>query len=110
MENLADRQTNELLQQMRIQAEADQNHLYKYHTKQGQDIPADTDTSRTGTFRIRLALAGVLLLTILLLDQKEKSVAGISMDQILTYVTSVDYEACLENWVETAVNDSQVLW
>ena len=66
-------------------------------------------SSDTGTFKIRLALAGVLLLTIILLDQKGKCFAGISMDQVLHYVTDVDYGTYLETWVETAVNGSQAL-
>lgn len=52
---------------------------------------------------------GVLLLTIILLDQKGKCFAGISMDQVLHYVTDVDYGTYLETWVETAVNGSQAL-
>ena len=31
------------------------------------------------------------------------------MDQVLHYVTDVDYGAYLETWVETAVNGSQAL-
>lgn len=63
----------------------------------------------TGTFKIRLALAGVLLLTIILLDQKGKCFAGISMDQVLHYITDEDYGTYLKTWVETAVNGSQAL-
>jgi len=48
-------------------------------------------------------------LTIILLDQKGKCFAGISMDQVLHYVTDVDYGTYLETWVETAVNGSQAL-
>lgn len=65
--------------------------------------------SAAGTFRIRLALAGVLLLTIILLDQKGKCFAGISMDQVIHYVTDVDYGNSLKTWVETVVNGSQAL-
>ena len=42
-------------------------------------------------------------------DQKGKCFAGISMDQVLHYVTDVDYGTYLETWVETAVNGSQAL-
>lgn len=59
--------------------------------------------------QIRLALAGVLLLTIILLDQKGKCFAGISMDQVLHYITDEDYGTYLKTWVETAVNGSQAL-
>ena len=89
----------ELLQQMRRQAER----------KPEQEDSGNTVSSDTGTFRIRLALAGVLLLTIILLDQKGKCFAGISMDQVLHYVTGVDYGNALKTWVETAVNGSQAL-
>lgn len=40
---------------------------------------------------------------------KDKCFAGISMDQVLHYVTDVDYGTYLETWVETAVNGSQAL-
>ena len=99
MENRAHRNKEELLQQMRRQAEI----------RPEQAEPAPAVSSDTGTFKIRLALAGVLLLTIILLDQKGKCFAGISMDQVLHYVTDVDYGTYLETWVETAVNGSQAL-
>ena len=94
MEKHDHRHKEELLQQMRRQAEI---------------RPEPAASSDTGTFKIRLALAGVLLLTIILLDQKGKCFAGISMDQVLHYVTDVDYGTYLETWVETAVNGSQAL-
>ena len=93
------RNKEELLQQMRRQAEI--------RPEQTESEP--TVSSGTGTFKIRLALAGVLLLTIILLDQKGKCFAGISMDQVLYYVTNVDYGTYLKTWVETAVNGSQAL-
>ena len=93
------RNKEELLQQMRRQAEI----------RLEQAEPETAVSSHTGTFRIRLALAGVLLLTIILLDQKGKCFAGISMDQVLHYVTDVDYGTYLETWVETAVSGSQAL-
>lgn len=89
----------ELLQQMRRQAER----------KPEQGEPEHTVPSGAGTFRIRLALAGVLLLTIILLDQKGKCFAGISMDQVLHYITGVDYGNALKTWVETVVSGSQAL-
>ena len=83
--------------------------------RQTEIKPEQEDLSKTashsgGTFRIRLALAGVLFLTILLLDQNKKCFAGISMDQIFQYVTGVDYGAGLKTWVETVVNGLQVQW
>ena len=99
MEPLDDKNTAQLLQQMRRQTEI----------KPEQEAPSETASHGGGTFRIRLALAGVLLLTIILLDQKGKCFAGISMDQVLHYVTDVDYGTYLETWVETAVNGSQAL-
>ena len=99
MEPLDDKNTAQLLQQMRRQTEI----------RPEQEESSGSGSSHTGTFRIRLALAGVLLLTIILLDQKGKCFAGISMDQVLHYVTDVDYGTYLETWVETAVNGSQAL-
>ena len=99
METLDDKNTAQLLQQMRRQTEI----------RPEQEESSGSGCSHTGTFRIRLALAGVLLLTIILLDQKGKCFAGISMDQVLHYVTDVDYGTYLETWVETAVNGSQAL-
>ena len=78
--------------------------------KPEQEDLSETASHSGGTFRIRLALAGVLFLTILLLDQNKKCFAGISMDQIFQYVTGVDYGAGLKTWVETVVNGLQVQW
>ena len=100
MEPLDDKNTAQLLQQMRRQTEI----------KPEQEESSRSGSSHTGTFRIRLALAGVLFLTILLLDQNKKCFAGISMDQIFQYVTGVDYGAGLKTWVETVVNGLQVQW
>lgn len=99
MENRDCRHKEEILRQMRRQTEV--------KPEQAESAPAVS--SGTGTFKIRLALAGVLMLTIILLDQKDKCFAGISIDQVLHYVTDVDYGTYLETWVETAVNGSQAL-
>ena len=99
MEPLDDKNTAQLLQQMRRQTEI----------RPEQEESSGSGSSHTGTFRIRLALAGVLLLTIILLDQKGKCFAGISMDQVLHYITDADYGTYLKTWVETAVNGSQAL-
>ena len=99
MEPLDDKNTAQLLQQMRRQTEI----------KPEQEAPSETASHGGGTFRIRLALAGVLLLTVILLDRENKSVAGLSMDQVLSYVTEVDYGTYIETWMENAVNDLQAL-
>ena len=100
MEPLDDKNTAQLLQQMRRQTEI----------KPEQEDLSETASHSGGTFRIRLALAGVLLLTVILLDREKKCFAGISMDQIFQYVTGVDYGAGLKTWVETVVNGLQVQW
>ena len=99
MEPLDDKNPAQLLKQMRRQTEI----------RPEQEESSGSGSSHTGTFRIRLALAGVLLLTIILLDQKGKCFAGISMDQVLHYITDADYGTYLKTWVETAVNGSQAL-
>ena len=99
MENQDYRNQEEILQQMRRQTQI----------KPEQDASQNAASNNSGTFRIRLALAGVLFLTILLLDQNGKSFAGISMDQVLQYVVNIDYSTYLETWVETAANGLQVL-
>ena len=99
MEPLDDKNTAQLLQQMRRQTEI----------RPEQVESSGSGSSHTGTFRIRLALAGVLLLTVILLDRENKSVAGLSMDQVLSYVTEVDYGTYIETWMENAVNDLQAL-
>ena len=99
MEKHDHRHKEELLQQMRRQAEI--------RPEQKDSEPAAS--SDTGTFKIRLALAGVLLLTVILLDRENKSFAGLSMDQVLSYVTEVDYGTYIETWMENAVNDLQAL-
>ena len=99
MEPLDDKDTAQLLQQMRRQTEI----------RPEQEESSGSGSSHTGTFRIRLALAGVLLLTVILLDRENKNFAGLSMDQVLSYVTEVDYGTYIETWMENAVNDLQVL-
>lgn len=99
MEPLDDKNTAQLLQQMRRQTEI----------RPEQEESSGSGSSHTGTFRIRLALAGVLLLTVILLDRENKNFAGLSMDQVLSYVTEVDYGTYIETWMENAVNDLQVL-
>lgn len=99
MEPLDDKNTAQLLQQMRRQTEI----------RPEQEESSRSGNSHTGTFRIRLALAGVLLLTVILLDRENKSFAGLSMDQVLSYVTEVDYRTYIETWMENAVNDLQAL-
>ena len=99
MEKHDHRHKEELLQQMRRQAEI--------RPEQNDSEPAASSDS--GTFKIRLALAGVLLLTVILLDRENKSVDGLSMDQVLSYVTEVDYGTYIETWMENAVNDLQAL-
>lgn len=99
MEPLDDKNTAQLLQQMRRQTEI----------RPEQEESIGPGSSHTGTFRIRLALAGVLLLTVILLDRENKSFAGLSMDQVLSYVTEVDYGTYIETWMENAVNDLQAL-
>ena len=100
MEPLDNKNTAQLLQQMRRQTEI----------KPEQENLSETASHGGGTFRIRLALAGVLFLTILLLDQNKKCFAGISMDQIFQYVTGVDYGSRKKNWVVKVVNSLQVMW
>mgnify|MGYP000995578177 CR=1 FL=1 len=99
MEKHDHRHKEELLQQMRRQAEI--------RPEQNDSEPAASSDS--GTFKIRLALAGVLLVTVILLDRENKSFAGLSMDQVLSYVTEVDYGTYIETWMENAVNDLQAL-
>ena len=99
MEPLDDKNTAQLLQQMRRQTEI----------RPEQEDLSETASHGGGTFRIRLALAGVLLLTVILLDRENKSFAGLSMDQVLSYVTEVDYGTYIETWMENAVNDLQAL-
>lgn len=99
LEPLDDKNTAQLLQQMRRQTEI----------RPEQEESSGSGSSHTGTFRIRLALAGVLLLTVILLDRENKSFAGLSMDQVLSYVTEVDYGTYIETWMENAVNDLQAL-
>lgn len=99
MEPLDDKNTAQLLQQMRRQTEI----------RPEQEESSGSGSSHTGTFRIRLALAGVLLLTVILLDRENKSFDGLSMDQVLSYVTEVDYGTYIETWMENTVNDLQAL-
>lgn len=99
METLDDKNTAQLLQQMRRQTEI----------RPEKEESSGSGCSHTGTFRIRLALAGVLLLTVILLDRENKSFAGLSMDQVLSYVTEVDYGTYIKTWMENAVNDLQAL-
>ena len=86
-----------LIQQLRAQSLNDRQRFRgaentKPESKNESEVPA------TGTFRIRLALAGVLLLSVILLDRNGKSVAGISMDQIFTQI-GIDTIGEISDWL-----------
>lgn len=53
---------------------------------------------KDGTLKIRYALAAVAFITIVLLDKSEKTLAGISMNDVFTSIQT-DYEETIENWV-----------
>ncbi len=54
------------------------------------------------TFKIRLALAGVLFLIVVMFDKTGKSLAGISTNQVFQAIAT-DYGANMEEWVETSL-------
>ena len=51
------------------------------------------------SFRIRLFLAVFLVLTVIVMDKNDRTVAGITSEKIYE-VISADYEEVLETWVE----------
>ena len=59
-----------------------------------------SESINDGSFKIRLALAAVIVLTIILFDKSQKSFAGVSMEQVFETI-AIDYEAKLDEWVET---------
>ena len=99
METLDDKNTAQLLQQMRRQTEI----------RPEQEESSGSGSSHTGTFRIRLALAGVLLLTVILRIGKIKALPVCPWIRCCLYVTEVDYGTYIETWMENAVNDLQAL-
>lgn len=54
------------------------------------------------TLKFRLALAGILLLLVILFDISEKSFVGISTEQLFQTI-GMDYGTMMEQWVETAI-------
>lgn len=57
------------------------------------------EESTEGTFRLRLALAGILLLLVIIFDISGKSLAGITTQQVFRAISS-DYGAVIDAWVE----------
>lgn len=93
--DISDREA--LIQQLRTQSQNDRQRFRgAINTKpESENAP---EVPKTGTFRIRLALAGVLLLSVILLDRNGKSVAGISMDQIFTQI-GIDVTGEFSDWL-----------
>ena len=54
------------------------------------------------TLKFRLAIAGILLLLVILFDISEKSFVGISTEQLFQTI-GMDYGTMMEQWVETAI-------
>ena len=99
MEKHDHRHKEELLQQMRRQAEI---------------RPEQNDSGTCRIFRYRYVQNPPCSGRSIIIDDhiagsKGKCFAGISMDQVLHYITDEDYGTYLKTWVETAVNGSQAL-
>lgn len=55
------------------------------------------------TFRLRLAIAGILLLLVIIFDLSGKSLAGITTQQVFRAI-STDYGAVIDAWAENVKN------
>ena len=75
-----------------------ENHNYK--PDYFDDTPSDAGIFRDGTIKIRYALAVVLLLTIIILDITNKSIAGVNMEQLYNIIES-DYGDTMAAWFST---------
>ena len=53
---------------------------------------------KDGTLKLRYALAAVALLTIILFDKSEKTLGGISMNEVFTAIQK-DYEEVIDAWI-----------
>lgn len=63
----------------------------------------ENEQKSESTFMLRFALAAVLLGIIVLFDQLDKSIVGISMTQVFETI-AIDYGNEMEKWVETLVS------
>lgn len=61
---------------------------------------------RDNTLKLRYALAAVLLVTIILLDRTEGTIAGVSMERVFSYI-AVDYEAAVDAWTSGALAEKK---
>jgi len=61
---------------------------------------------KDNTLKIRYALALVLLFTIILFDKTGNTIAGISTEQVFSYIEA-DYEKTIDAWVATAIQEEK---
>ncbi len=72
-------------------------------TSQYQETTEEEGIFKDNTFGIRMALAGILLLTFILLDKTGKGFAGMTTDELAQTIAS-DYGTIVDTWAE-AVNE-----
>lgn len=104
----------ELVHQVRSQYHRNQSDLMTreqilygrnaYHENTVKDYSRENEAAKEGVFRdntfgIRLALAGILVLTFILLDKTGKGIAGISTDRMTQAIAS-DYLQIVEVWAK----------
>ena len=65
-----------------------------------KDEVSEEGIFRDNTFGLRLALAGLLLLTFIIFDKTGKGIAGITTDA-LTQAIASDYGQAVEAWAES---------
>lgn len=123
MDNISMEKKLELVHQVRSQYQKNQydlmsreNLLYgktsrpleysgdKFISGENQKKSADEEgLFRDGTVKIRYAIAAVLLLIIILMDQSGKSIAGVSVEQLFQMLEA-DYGDTIAAWVEDNVD------
>lgn len=75
---------------------------YIHQTESGEN--PEEGIFKDNTIKIRYALAAVLLVTIILFDKTGNTIAGISMEQVFSYI-STDYEAVIDAWASSALQE-----
>lgn len=97
-QNQSDMMNREQILYGRTWAKRPENEGYHIEPHSGNE---EEGIFRDNTLKIRFAIAAVLFLLIILIDQGGQTVAGISMEKVFSIIET-DYEAAIDAWVRAA--------
>ena len=72
----------------------------EYYPQTSPSDPNAESLITDNTLKLRYGLAAVLMLLIILFDKSGTSIAGVSMEQVFSFIET-DYEKAIDAWVNT---------